>query len=74
MLIMSDMMTTTGALPGLTGGELFFYPRFEVVRDGEKVRADIKRIGVRETGSSVTMRIRCSNGESYPTSSASPFD
>lgn len=49
-------------LPGLTGGELFFHPRFEPVRDGDKLRAEIKRVAQRETGYSVTMRIRCSNG------------
>lgn len=61
-------MSSAGVLPGLTGGELFFYPRFEAVRDGSKLRADIKRVGRRETGYSVTMRIRCSNGEqvSFP--------
>ena len=54
----------TGVLPGITGGELFFHPRFEPVRDGGKLRAEIKRVAQRETGYSVTMRIRCSNGQS----------
>jgi hypothetical protein len=61
-------MNDIGILPGLTGGELFFYPRFERVRDGGKLRADIKRVGSRETGYSVTMRIRCSNGRCSLTS------
>ncbi len=40
-------MNDIGILPGLTGGELFFYPRFERVRDGGKLLADIKRVGSR---------------------------
>lgn len=55
-------VASLGVLPGLTGGELFFHPRFEPVRDGAKLRAEIKRVVRRETGYSVTMRIRCSNG------------
>ena len=55
-------LPSAGVLPGLTGGELFFHPRFEPVRDGNKLRAEIKRVVQRETGYSVTMRIRCSNG------------
>ncbi|KAI5477132.1 protein transport protein SEC24 [Pseudohyphozyma bogoriensis] len=55
-------VASIGVLPGLTGGELFFHPRFEPVRDGGKLRAEIKRVASRETGYSVTMRIRCSNG------------
>lgn len=55
-------VASLGVLPGLTGGELFFYPRFEPVRDGAKLRAEIRRVAERETGYSVTMRIRCSNG------------
>jgi len=55
-------VASLGVLSGLTGGELFFHPRFEPVRDGSKLRAEIKRVVTRETGSSVTMRIRCSNG------------
>ncbi|KAM0748281.1 hypothetical protein T439DRAFT_291785 [Meredithblackwellia eburnea MCA 4105] len=55
-------VASLGVLPGLTGGELFFHPRFEPVRDGAKLRAEIKRVVERETGYSVTMRIRCSNG------------
>ncbi|KAL8280889.1 hypothetical protein RQP46_006568 [Phenoliferia psychrophenolica] len=55
-------VASLGVLPGITGGELFFHPRFEPVRDGGKLRAEIKRVAQRETGYSVTMRIRCSNG------------
>ncbi|BGP15597.1 hypothetical protein JCM10213_004114 [Rhodosporidiobolus nylandii] len=53
---------TLGVLPGLTGGDLFFHPRFDPVRDGKTLKAEIGRVLQRETASSVTMRIRCSNG------------
>ena len=50
-------------IAGLTGGELFFHPRFQPVREGVKLRAEIMRAVLRETGYNVTMRLRCSNGE-----------
>ncbi|GAA5958456.1 hypothetical protein JCM21900_001476 [Sporobolomyces salmonicolor] len=53
---------TLGVLPGLTGGELFFHPRFDPVRDGKLLREEMDRVVKRETAYSVTMRIRCSNG------------
>ncbi|GAA6050283.1 hypothetical protein JCM3770_002770 [Rhodotorula araucariae] len=53
---------TLGALPGLTGGDLFFHPRFDPVRDGKVLRAELSKVIQRETAYSVTMRIRCSNG------------
>ncbi|GAA5838242.1 hypothetical protein JCM11251_003439 [Rhodosporidiobolus azoricus] len=53
---------TLGILPGLTGGDLFFHPRFDPVRDGKTLRAEMARVMQRETAVSVTMRIRCSNG------------
>lgn len=53
---------TLGVLPALTGGDLFFHPRFDPVRDGKPLREEIGRVVKRETAYSVTMRIRCSNG------------
>ncbi|GAA6041073.1 hypothetical protein JCM8097_004706 [Rhodosporidiobolus ruineniae] len=55
-------VATLGILPGLTGGDLFFHPRFDPVRDGKTVKAEMARVMQRETAASVTMRIRCSNG------------
>lgn len=61
---------TLGALPGLTGGDLFFHPRFDPVRDGKVLRAELSKVLQRETAYSVTMRIRCSNGASLSSSSS----
>ncbi|KAM0787449.1 hypothetical protein ACM66B_003529 [Microbotryomycetes sp. NB124-2] len=55
-------VATLGALPGMSGGELYFHPRFDPIRDGKKLRNEIARVVTRETGYNTTMRIRCSNG------------
>lgn len=55
-------VATVGTLSGLTGGDMFFHPRFDPVRDGVKLDAQIKRAILRESGYNATMRIRCSNG------------
>nr|CDI55375.1 related to Protein transport protein Sec24C [Melanopsichium pennsylvanicum 4] len=55
-------VATIGVLPGLTGGEVFFHPRFDPVRDGVKLQSELRRAVLRETAYNVTMRLRCSNG------------
>ncbi|KAI8447533.1 Sec23/Sec24 trunk domain-containing protein [Phakopsora pachyrhizi] len=55
-------VATLSVLSGITGGEVFFYPRFTPQRDGCKLESQIRRVLTRETACSVTMRIRCSNG------------
>jgi protein transport protein SEC24 len=55
-------VATIGTLSGITGGELYFHPRFDPVRDGDKLDAQIRRAILRESGYNSTMRIRCSNG------------
>lgn len=56
-------VASLGVLAGLTGGDVFFHPRFDPVRDGTKLQSQIKRTLTRETASCVTMRIRCSEGK-----------
>ncbi|UZJ54787.1 hypothetical protein CBS101457_004107 [Exobasidium rhododendri] len=55
-------VATIGTLTGLTGGELFFHPRFDIVRDRLRLDSQIKRTILRESGYNATMRVRCSNG------------
>ncbi|SPO32353.1 related to Protein transport protein Sec24C [Ustilago trichophora] len=55
-------VATIGVLPGFTGGEVFFHPRFDPVRDGVKLQTEVRRTVLRETAYNVTMRLRCSNG------------
>lgn len=55
-------VASLGVLAGLTGGDVYFHPRFDPVRDGLKLQSQIRRTLTRETGYSVTMRVRCSDG------------
>ncbi|SOV08103.1 related to Protein transport protein Sec24C [Ustilago sp. UG-2017a] len=55
-------VATISVLSGFTGGEVFFHPRFDPVRDGVKLQSEVRRTVLRETAYNVTMRLRCSNG------------
>lgn len=55
-------VATIGVLPGLTGGEVFFHPRYDPVRDGAKLSTEIRRTVLREIAYNVALRVRCSNG------------
>lgn len=57
-------VATLGVLSGLTGGEVYFQPRFDPVRDGSRMRSQLSRLMTSELGTSVTLRIRCSEGMS----------
>jgi protein transport protein SEC24 len=56
-------VASLGVLSGLTGGDVFFHPRFDPVRDGLKLQSQLSRVLSRETAYSVTMRIRASEGK-----------
>lgn len=55
-------VASIGVLPGITGGELFFHPRFSPSREAVKLRSEIQGVVTRETAYAATMRVRCSNG------------
>ncbi|PKI84829.1 Sfb3p [Malassezia vespertilionis] len=55
-------VATIGSLVAETGGEVFFHPRFDPVRDGARVQAEVQRTILRETAYNVTMRVRSTKG------------
>ncbi|WVW80627.1 hypothetical protein I302_102613 [Kwoniella bestiolae CBS 10118] len=55
-------VASIGALSAVTGGEVFFHPKFQPVRDRNLLHQEIGSTISRETAYNVTVRIRCSNG------------
>lgn len=55
-------VASIGFMASESGGEVFFHPRFDPVRDGSRVMAEVQRLVLRETAYNVTMRVRCSPG------------
>ncbi|CAO1626197.1 unnamed protein product [Parajaminaea phylloscopi] len=55
-------VASISALCGTTGGDIFFHPRFDPVRDGVKLQGQVQRTVLREVGYNATVRLRCSNG------------
>ncbi|KAF8652361.1 hypothetical protein AX16_004391 [Volvariella volvacea WC 439] len=51
-----------GAVASLSGGELFFHPRFDPDRDSPAFVAQIQRLMRRTQAYNCTMRVRCSTG------------
>ncbi|KAF8815725.1 sec24-related protein [Phlegmacium glaucopus] len=45
-----------------TGGDIFFHPRFERIRDGDVLKGQLRRVLKRTQGYDCMMRVRCSKG------------
>ncbi|OSD01370.1 sec24-like protein [Trametes coccinea BRFM310] len=51
-----------GVVPTMTGGDIFFHPKFDAFRDAIVLSSQLKRLISRTTAYSCSMRIRTSNG------------
>ena len=51
-----------GVMPGITGGDIYFLPRFGPERDVAVLCSCTSQIMRHETGYQCTSRLRCSNG------------
>lgn len=48
----------------ITGGELYYFPKFDILKDGEKLYYELFRNISRNSGSEVMIKTRCSKGMS----------
>ncbi|CAO1628429.1 unnamed protein product [Sympodiomycopsis kandeliae] len=55
-------VASIGTMACTTGGDIYFHPRFDLVRDTLKLQAQVQRAVLREVGYNATLRLRCSNG------------
>jgi protein transport protein SEC24 len=55
-------VTTLAPLAHLTGGQLYYYPEFQLPRDGNQLIEDLRHNLIRTTGWEGVMRVRCSKG------------
>ncbi|KAI0266536.1 protein transporter SEC24 [Gloeopeniophorella convolvens] len=51
-----------GAVPSLSGGDIFFHWDFKPLRDGPIMESQLRRLVTRKTAFNCTLRVRASNG------------
>ncbi|KAK7344298.1 hypothetical protein VNO77_13744 [Canavalia gladiata] len=60
-------IASLGTLAKYTAGQVYYYPAFQSVIHGEKLRSELKRDLIRETAWEAVLRIRCSKGVRFTT-------
>ncbi|KAI7863803.1 uncharacterized protein EV154DRAFT_534543 [Mucor mucedo] len=55
-------VATVGVLSALTGGDTYYFPNFNITREGVQVMHDLTHTICREQGYRAALRVRCSNG------------
>ncbi|XP_065862540.1 protein transport protein SEC24 A-like [Euphorbia lathyris] len=55
-------IASLGTLAKYTGGQVYYYPSFQSINHGEKLRYELARDLTRETAWEAVMRIRCGKG------------
>lgn len=68
--VFSDKYTdiaSIGTLAKYTGGQVYYYPSFQSVSHGDKLRHELARDLTRETAWEAVMRIRCGKGIRFTT-------
>jgi len=53
---------SAGAVPSLSGGDIFFHWDFKPLRDGPNLESQLRRLVTRKTGYNCTLRVRASDG------------
>ncbi len=59
---LTERQMCAGTLAGLTGGNVYFHPRFDPVRDRQRLSSEIRRTLSPSLVYNATVRVRCSNG------------
>ncbi|XP_061367231.1 protein transport protein SEC24 A-like [Gastrolobium bilobum] len=60
-------IASLGTLSKYTAGHVYYYPAFQSVIHGEKLRSELRRDLTRETAWEAVMRIRCAKGVRFTT-------